>query len=62
MFKEGDKIKVVSVDGSLKSFPCLLGVEGEVVDYVDVGTVFIRVLYNNRKCIFITCEHEIELI
>lgn len=62
MFKEGDKIKVVNVDGSLRSFPCLLGVEGEVIDCVDAGTVFIRVPYNHRKCVFIVCVYEIELI
>lgn len=62
MFKVGDKIKVVSVDGSLIYFPCLLDVKGEVIDYIDAGTVVIRVLYNHRECVFIVCDYEIELI
>ncbi len=62
MFKEGDKIKVVSVDGSLRFTPFLLGVKGEVIDCVGARTVFIRVLYNHRECVFIVCDYEIELI
>lgn len=62
MFKEGDKVKVIDVSGSLRSFPALLGVEGEVANYVDVGTISIRVPYNHRKCIFLVCDFEIESI
>lgn len=62
MFKEGDKIRVTSVEGSLLSFPSLYNAVGVVHDYRNKGTVFIKLLYKGRICIFIVCEHEIELI